>query len=99
MFRRAVLHHMPKGTPYISSKDLRKTFATLLEIDLGANETAVGFYLGHAGVGVGHQHYTARGLESMRREVAERVEGWVQAISLQHGTQNTLPDVLENGCP
>ena len=57
-------------------KDLRKTFATLLEIELGANGTALCFYLGHAGVGVRHQHYTARDIEFMRREVAERVAGW-----------------------
>ena len=42
--------------------------------------TAVsGLCLGHAGVGVRHQHCAARDVEFMRREVAERVEEWVEA--------------------
>ena len=44
---------------------------------MGASGTALGFYLGHAG-GVRHRHYTQRDVEFMRREVADRVEGWVR---------------------
>ena len=67
--------HAPKGTPYITAKDLRKTFATLLELTLRANGTAQSFYLGQSNGGIRHTHYTAKYLEFMREEIAEKVEG------------------------
>jgi integrase len=82
IFRGYMRRHAPEGTPYISSKDLRKSFSTLCETRLGVDGVALGAYLGHSPRGIRHQRYSdVRDVEFLRREVAEKVEGWVDMCS------------------
>jgi integrase len=76
-FETYMRRHAPKNTPRISWKDLRSSFSTLCETELGVNDTALTFYMGHSGKGIRHRHYTTRRIEALRREVAEKVEAWV----------------------
>ncbi|MBN1475203.1 hypothetical protein JXA47_00470 [Candidatus Sumerlaeota bacterium] len=70
---------LPEGVERISPKDLRKSFSTLCETELGVSGLALGSYLGHSAQGVRLRHYTdARQIEFLRREVAEKVEEWVR---------------------
>jgi hypothetical protein len=58
------------------------SFSTLCETELGVNGLALGSYLGHSAQGR-LRHYTdVRQIEFLRREVAEKVEGWVHRQDL-----------------
>jgi integrase len=79
IFLNYVRRHATKGTPYCSSKDLRKSFSTLCETQLGVSGVALGAYLGHSPMGIRHQRYSdVRDVEFLRREVAEKVEAWMR---------------------
>ena len=66
--------HCPEGEPYISAKDLQKSFINLCEIELRCDTKALDFYTGHSDGSARHRHYTAKNIEFMRKEIAENVE-------------------------
>ncbi|MBN1475126.1 tyrosine-type recombinase/integrase [Candidatus Sumerlaeota bacterium] len=75
--RRYLAKHAPKGTPRITSRNLRTSFISHARMVLGINPLALRMYVGHTDGSVLEDHYTWWSVEFLRREVVEKAEGWV----------------------
>jgi intergrase/recombinase len=72
-FKTYVDEHLPEGAQVITSKDLRKSFHMLAMVECGCDETALDFYMGHAGSSIGRRHYSVARAGWLRSEVADKV--------------------------
>ncbi len=74
--------HRPAGVPYITAKDLRKSFIDLSENKFDCDTRTLDFYTGHSDGSTRDRHYSARDIESMRRKIADKVEVWIWEAGL-----------------
>ena len=76
--RRYLAKHAPDGTPRIAARKLRTSFITHVRMVLGVNPLALRMYVGQSDGSVMEEHYTGRSVDSLRRQVSDKVEGWVR---------------------
>lgn len=72
----AVSSDAPKN---FRARNLRTSFITHAQIELGVNPLALRMYVGHSDGSMMDTHYTGWSEKFLRAEVAEKMEGWLQS--------------------